>query len=357
MPRQLNILALEPYFGGVRKDTLELLARHSRHRWTVFKLPARRLERRLNTAAQWFTQQLARTPGLKCDAIFTSDALNLADFLRLNPSLGHKPGVSYFYCNLLAGDLSENQQAKLSLLSTAASATEIWFSTVHHLKGLLNSAAMIYAGHPELGGREPVRGLVAKSQVLHPPVEITSPGQNADVVDSERRSRTLCIDAREGDLGIFRSIFQEIASRSEAASIHVIGPTIPDVPARISVTQVDAKDDAQIVQSLRKCEIFISLPTDEIFDPLAMRAMALGCIPILPRDGFSSEFVPMSLRRSCLFDRTADDLMSRLTDLWYLRRPAVARKDLDVIFTRYSPIAATRLFDERLEHLVDEFGG
>ena len=36
---QLDILALEPFFGGARKAMLETIMRHSRHRWTLLKLP------------------------------------------------------------------------------------------------------------------------------------------------------------------------------------------------------------------------------------------------------------------------------------------------------------------------------
>ena len=49
--RQLDILALEPFYGGVRKAVVEAVTRYSRHRWKVLKLPARKMERRLAVAA------------------------------------------------------------------------------------------------------------------------------------------------------------------------------------------------------------------------------------------------------------------------------------------------------------------
>lgn len=353
MSKQLDILALEPYYGGVRKQTLELISRHSRHRWRIFKLPARRLERRLNTAAQWFTQQIARSPGLACDVLFASDAMNLADFLRLNPTLGHKPSVAYFYCNQLA-DLAGDQQSRLAMLSTATCSTEIWFNSLFHMKGFLSAAAAMLDAHPELGGKEPLRGLVAKSQLMHPPVEIVPPSKDSNIVDAERKGRTICLDTRETDPSIFERILTDVASRKEPVAVHVIGKPIASVPAGMPIVNVDAKDDAEVVRSMRRCEIFISAQKCEQFDPLAMRAMALGCIPILPQDGFYSEFVPSALRSWCLYDGSAGEMLSRLMDLWYLRRPAVARKDLDTVFDRYAPIAATRNFDERLEYLVEQ---
>ena len=40
MSSQLDILALEPFYGGVRKSMLETVMRCSRHRWTLLKLAA-----------------------------------------------------------------------------------------------------------------------------------------------------------------------------------------------------------------------------------------------------------------------------------------------------------------------------
>src|SRR5215212_8252611 len=101
MSSQLDILALEPFFGGGRRDMLETVIRCSRHRWTLLKLPPRRIERRLTAAAHWFAEQLSRHWVGRVDLLFTSEALNLADLYRLMPSLLPKPSVVYFHSNQL----------------------------------------------------------------------------------------------------------------------------------------------------------------------------------------------------------------------------------------------------------------
>src|SRR5829696_4616689 len=101
MGRQLDILALEPFYGGGRRHMLETLIHYSRHRWTVMKLPPRRIERRLTAAAHWFAEQLSRHWVGKLDLLFTSEAMNLADLYRLMPSLLRKPSVVYFHANQL----------------------------------------------------------------------------------------------------------------------------------------------------------------------------------------------------------------------------------------------------------------
>src|SRR3954471_925599 len=78
--KQLDILALEPFYGGVRRMMLETVIRCSRHRWTLLRLPPRRIERRLSAAAAWFAEQLSRHWVGRVDLIFTSEALNLSEF-------------------------------------------------------------------------------------------------------------------------------------------------------------------------------------------------------------------------------------------------------------------------------------
>src|ERR1043165_8593823 len=126
MSSQLDILALEPFYGGARKAMLETIMRHSRHRWTVLKLPPRRMERRLTAAAHWFAEQLTRHWVGRGDMLFTFDALNLAHPYRLMPALMKKPAVVYFHSNTLP-EKGKDKQGPHDLvnLSTATAANEI----------------------------------------------------------------------------------------------------------------------------------------------------------------------------------------------------------------------------------------
>src|SRR5512140_28188 len=101
MAVQLDILALEPFYGGPRQVMLETILRHSRHRWTLLKLPPRRIERRLAAAAHWFAEQLSRHWVGRVDLVFTSEAMNLADLHRRVPVLAGKPSSVYFHSNEL----------------------------------------------------------------------------------------------------------------------------------------------------------------------------------------------------------------------------------------------------------------
>ena len=135
MSRQLDILALEPFFGGIRRNMLETLSRTSRHRWNVLTLPPRRMERRLAAAAHWFSEQVCRKGQLQIDVLFTSDGLNLADLYRMCPAVQDHPAVVYFHNNQLpdlAQDVSQ-QSLDLTNLTSANSriANLVQFQAAH----------------------------------------------------------------------------------------------------------------------------------------------------------------------------------------------------------------------------------
>src|SRR5580765_6643156 len=157
MPKQLDILALEPFFGGVRRSMLETVVRYARHRWTVLKLPPRRIERRLTAAAHWFAEQLTRHWVGRVDLLFTSEAMNLADLYRLMPTLLKKPSVVYFHDNQLPHpSATTNNPLEMANLNTATAATETWFNSVFHLRDFLARASALVARHQELQGRNPL---------------------------------------------------------------------------------------------------------------------------------------------------------------------------------------------------------
>src|SRR5580658_10067601 len=141
MASQLDILALEPFYGGPRRAMLETLIRGSRHRWTLLKLPPRRLERRLSAAAHWFAEQLSRHWVGRLDVLFTSEALNLADLYRLMPNLAAKPSVVYFHDNQLPlPGQGQDQPTEIVNLSTGGAAKELWFNSEYHARSFMQRA-------------------------------------------------------------------------------------------------------------------------------------------------------------------------------------------------------------------------
>src|SRR3954469_3479727 len=212
MSRQLDILALEPFYGGGRRHMLETLIHYSRHRWTLLKLPPRRIERRLTAAAHWFSEQLTRHWVGRVDALFTSEALNLSDLYRLMPSLLKKPSVVYFHANQLPPPTSTSDNPlDMANLNTAAAASEIWFNSMYHLRDFFTRAASLVARHPELSSRNPMPALTHKAQLLPPPVDF-SPIQEARGNGSEiaRKKRSIFVETRDANVGVLNSALTQL---------------------------------------------------------------------------------------------------------------------------------------------------
>src|SRR3954452_15277813 len=200
MSRQLDILALEPFFGGGRKNMLETLIHYSRHRWTLLKLPPRRIERRLTAAAHWFAEQLSRHWVGRVDMVFTSEALNLSDLYRLVPGLLKKPAVVYFHSNQLPPSDARNEgPLDLVNLNTAAAATEIWFNSLFHLRSFMARATALVRRHPELAARNPLPPIMGKAQVMLPPLGTQLVHQMAHAHPIKRQRRTIFVETRDAN--------------------------------------------------------------------------------------------------------------------------------------------------------------
>jgi hypothetical protein len=344
--KQLDVLALEPYYGGVRKAVIEAVTRCSRHRWTVLKLPARKLERRLQVAATWFAEQLTRAGArvAKFDVLVASEAMNLADLLRLAPELAHKPSVVYFHDNQLpdAGDARPETALDLVNLNSAMAATEVWFNSVYNLKTFLARASQLVARHEELATRNPVPGLASKSHLMPPPIEFNEQG------GQERDRRAVVIDARGlAEPAVVCAAVERLRERGEEFAVTTIG--------RIKGIECEAlaeRDDAGHADALTRCGVLVSFRRGASGDELAVRGLAAGCYPVFPDVGVYTELVPREMHANCLHDGTAASVAERILDGWYVERPIGFDIHVGEVLGQYDAVKACRGIDERLARLV-----
>jgi hypothetical protein len=352
MPRQLDILALEPFFGGARRVMLETLIHCSRHRWTLLKLPPRRIERRLTAASIWFAEQLTRHWVGKTDLLFTSEAMNLSDLHRLVPALIRIPAVVYFHSNQLPPAESLNDgPLDLVNMSTAAAAAEIWFNSHFHLGDFKRRATALVRRHPELAGRNPVPELMARSHVMIPPVSLQHIHDLMEQGRVRRDRRTVFVETREADNQLLNATLSTLLRRGEHFKLLTVGPVedlLPDLP-RTTLTE---SDEASHAKALLESNLFISARYNATSDHHAVRALAAGCWPLLPKSGFYAELLPPILHSSCLYEHDHDMLASRMQDAWHLERPDGYQRELHAILHHYDPVAACKAIDERLEQLA-----
>jgi hypothetical protein len=356
MSRQLDILALEPFHGGARRAMLEALARCSRHRWTILKLPARRIERRLMVAATWFAEHLSRNGVGDVDLVFSSEALNLADFLRLRPDLANKPSVVYFHDNQLPDPLDGRLDTPTDLvnLNSAMAAREIWFNSLYNLRTFLSRASGLVSRHPELQTRSPLPGLTGKAQLVSPPIELTRLQEAAAAASATRdwAEKSILVDTRDADAAVLVEALSLLAARKDPPTKVTLIGKLKGLPASLRPTVLAERDEAAHVKALLESNVLMSARPRTASDDLAVRALAVGCLPVVPETGVYAEVLPEVLHLTCLHDGTPASIVSRVLDAWDADRDGGLQIHLDETLAPYDAIGACRVIDERLDALA-----
>ncbi len=352
MSSQLDILALEPFFGGARKAMLETIMRHSRHRWTLLKLPPRRIERRLAAAAHWFSEQLSRHWKGRLDILFTSEAMNLQDLVQFVPELRKKPSVVYFHDNQLP---PEGHMAELPIhlanLGTANVASEIWFNSLYHLKTFLRRASSVVELHPELSGRSPMGELAGKAQLMPPPVDLTlSRDMGYEIIS--RDQRTLFVDTRDADVKMLNEALMKLQRRGEKYRLVTVGP-VEGLDDELPRSTISESDEVGQIKALHESAILLSARPTAASDHHAVRGLHVGCWPLFPNSGVYPELLPQSLHGLCLYDGSHPDrLVNQLQNVWWMERPTDIRPELESILSQFDAIRACQAMDERLEQMA-----
>lgn len=352
MSGQLDILALEPFFGGVRRLMLETLIRFSRHRWTVLKLPPRRIERRLTVAAHWFSEQLSRHWVGSVDLLFTSEAMNLADLFRLTPGLSRRPSVVYFHDNQLpAIGQTKFDSVDLVNLNSAQVADEIWFNSMFHLRDFFGKAACVIDASPDLRGRDPIPGLSAKSRVIHPPLDMELIHDEALIKEVSRNKKLVFVDTRDADTALLNNLQRTLARRSSNWEFVTVGP-VEMLDADFPRRTVGERDRPAQARALREASVIISARRSAMMDHYAIMGLEAGCWPFFPRTSIYPELIPQSMHAHCLHDGTAQRLASMLQDVWRIETPHGYQQDLRKILNTFDAVAAAREMDAHLERVA-----
>jgi hypothetical protein len=352
MSGQLDILALEPFHGGGRRVMLETVTRCSRHRWKVMRLPARRMERRLGTAAHWFAEQLSRHPAGKVDLLFVSEAMNLSDLFRLVPALAKKPAVVYFHSNQLPeiGVKTEGQHDLVNL-NTAAAATEIWFNSIYHLKRFIGKAVSLVERHAELQTRSPIPDILNKARVMYPPLDLAKIHEATEGFEVTRRKRTIFVDMTESHSALLNTAFRTLDRRGESYSVLATGPD-RELAAELPRRQIGDRDDVGQIRALREAGVMLSARFDAADDLHVLRAFATGCWPVVPASGVYLELIPERLHEACLYEGSVDGIVGKLQDVWHLERPTGYQSLVENLIRERDSVVTCKAMDDRLTELA-----
>ena len=386
MPKPLNIVVLEPYYGGSHAAFCDALETYSRHNVTLVTLPARKWKWRMRGAALWFVRDggewSAPESAEKVDLILCNDMLSVADLrARLPTCLRDRPIVCYFHENQLTYPLQDDQtrdfQYGMTNITSCLAADEVWFNSRFHLDDFLAAAQALLAKMPDYVPGSVIGEIRTKSQVLPPPVP----------VEPASRSATLAPDslAHEADGGAARPVtilwchrweydknpepffdaLVELDNQDHAFQLVLLGERFRTAPSVFTdlrkrlahriVRSGYVEKRADYLATLRRCDLVVSTAIQENFGIAVVEAMLAGCQPLLPNRLSYPELIPGELHAQCLYP-TDGALRGRLSDFIKGDRRLNASETVHLqkhLLSRYGAKSAAGALDDAMTRIVN----
>lgn len=321
----MNVLALEPWFGGSHKRFLEGLKAHSQHRIEAVAMASRFWKWRMQGGAVTMARkalQLAEE-GFEPDVIFATSMVNLPAFLAFTRHrFADVPVVMYFHENQLTYPLRAGQErdytyAYINYLSCLA-ADRVVFNSAFHYETYLEALPVLLRAFPDYNHLNTVQEIRDRASVLHLGMDLAAhdafagdyqphnwgPGMEPPIIlwnqrweHDKRPEAFFRMMNRLDDVGCrFRLIlagerFEEQPQEFEKAFERY---------AERILHYGYAEDFEAYSRLLHRADLVVSTAAHEFFGIAMMEAIYCGCHPLLPDRLSYPELIPPSLHAPLL---------------------------------------------------------
>ncbi|MCH8218977.1 MAG: DUF3524 domain-containing protein [Planctomycetes bacterium] len=321
----MNVLALEPYYGGSHRAFLDGWVSRSRHDWTVLTLPANKWKWRMRHAALNFADDLEG----EADVLVCSDMLNLAEFLGLAGDRFPRK-VAYFHENQLTYPVrcerERDYQFAMTNITSAVAAEAVWFNSGFHRDSFLTAAETFLKKMPDHQPLECISDIRRKSQIHYPGVTLTG--------NARPRSRgptTLLWAARwehDKNPSDFFAALALLMGEGIDFRVSVIGQQFRDVPDVFAEARkrlapyirhwgYQAGKEAYYAR-LAEADIIVSTALHEFFGITVVEAVGRGAYPLVPARLAYPEVLGLHDEPGAerfFYDGTVKDLAAKLSQL------------------------------------------
>jgi len=309
----MNILVLEPYYGGSHKAFLAGMIQHLPFAFDLLTLPAHSWKWRMRLAAPHFAGVLSTDPryaGKTFDRIFCSSLVDVAALRGLlPPHLRGIPFLTYFHENQFAYPMqvSEARDVHFGLtnLTTALASDSLAFNSQYNLDSFLAGCRELLAKMPDMslpGYEEAIR---AKATILHPGLDFSG----IDSCSAERqvgRPPVLVWNHRwEHDKNpeLFFHTLYGLAEQGVPFGLIVLGESFRNQPpvfvqAREKLAEHIvhfgyAEDRQAYSRLLCQGDVVVSTARHEFYGMAVLEAVRAGCRPLVPdRLSYRELFAP-----------------------------------------------------------------
>jgi glycosyltransferase involved in cell wall biosynthesis len=365
----LDVLFIEPYFGGSHRAFAEGYRRTSRHRIELLTMPACKWKWRMRGGALYLADRLPATPP---DVLLVSDFLDLATLtaLRSHP-VAKLPTVAYFHENQLTYPVREGEerdfQFGITNMTTCLAADRVLFNSSFHRQSFLDATDELLHTMPDCvpdGVAERIRDC---SEVIPVGVDLAPIDElRPQAAPPDGPLRILWNHRWEFDKApeAFFRVIERLENVGLDYELAVAGQSFRSAPdvfqwarrqfahrTRVFGT-VPSRE--QYLRLLLESDVVVSTAIHEFFGIAVVEAVYAGCSPLLPRRLSYPELIPDDAHATCLYG-TEDDLFDRLRQ-WALHPEKARQVDLRAAMVRFDWKKIGPRLDGALERLCGQRG-
>lgn len=320
----MNVLVLEPWYGGSHRRFLDGLVAHSRHDLRAVTLADRYWKWRMQGGAVTLAEKAreAVAGGWRPDLIVATDMTNVPAFLALTRDLfAETPVVLYLHENQLTyplrdGDERDLTYAWINYLSALA-ADRVVFNSQYHLDEFFGALPDLLRRFPDYAHVGALPGLRAKSDVLHLGLDLAGLDAARPAAEAQRTREPgapviLWNHRWEYDKhpeAFFRAI-NRLDDAGARFRLVLAGKTFAEQPpafeagfrryAERVLHYGFAESQAEYAALLWRSDIVVSTSIHEFFGVSMLEAIHCGCHPLLPNRLTYPELIPDRLHSPLL---------------------------------------------------------
>ncbi len=329
----MNILAMEPYYGGSHRAFIDGWISRSRHNWTLLTASAHGWKWRMRHAAVGFARdaRLLRETGRRWDLVFCTDMMNLAEFCGLvPPAVAALPRVVYFHENQftypVGADDRWDAHFGLSNMAAALAADAAWWNSAFNRDDFLAALAAFLKKMRRPRLTWAAGAIAAVSRVAYPGVDLPAPRPRRE--PGPLRIAWTARWEHDKSPETFFAAVEQLAEEGGDFRLIVTGPQFrarPDVfdeAARRLRPHIDhwgfIPDRREYLAALGRADVAVSTAAHEFFGIAMIEAAAAGAFPLVPdRLAYPEVFGPPDRpdRRAFFYAGDAGDLARRLAAL------------------------------------------
>ena len=326
----MNVLALEPWFGGSHRRFLDGLVAHSAHEVRTVTMAARYWKWRMQGGAVTLAEKAREVvaDGWRPDLIMASDMVNLPAFLALTRDrFAATPVVLYFHENQLTYPLRPAEPgapprerdytyATVNYLSALA-ADRVVFNSAFHREEFFGALPDLLRRFPDYTHVGALPGLRAKSSVLRLGLDLA--GLDAARPEAEARRAhepgppVVLWNHRweyDKDPAAFFRVMNRLDDAGARFRLVLAGKTFAEQPAAFEegfrryaervLHYGFAESFAEYAALLWRSDLVVSTSIHEFFGISMLEAIYCGCHPLLPDRLTYPELIPEALHRPLL---------------------------------------------------------